>query len=468
MAIINGRVPEPDPRFNNMARTVVVKLKEEVARPAPADRVAPYAESAIGEPWTDLRAQFPGLTIRPYFEAEDDVQAFGVNAERVMASGSIEATRYLAVDCPADVNPLHVASRLRESPVVQVAYPEGGPTPPPVNPSDDLRSGNQGYLDPAPGGIDARWAWINGPADGGGARIVDLEQGWTLDHEDLTGAGVTIISGASTAYHGHGTAVLGEIIAVDNTLGGIGIAPAASARVVSQFRDNGAYRTADAIRSAASAMAAGDVLLLEAQIDYPTAAGLVPVEVEELVFDAIVAAVALGIIVVEAAANGGVDLDLFQDVNGNYVLNRNSADFRDSGAIVVGAATSAVPHRRLHFSNHGSRVDCYAWGENIDTSGDGWTGTATNAYTQGFGGTSGASPMVAGAALILQSWRRRQGRTPYLPPDMRRLLTDGAPNTESADPASDRLGVMPNLRAIIEQERSVMPPNVPTGVRIVR
>ena len=102
MAIINGRVPEPDPRFNNMARTVVVKLKEEVARPAPADRVAPYAESAIGEPWTDLRAQFPGLTIRPYFEAEDDVQAFGVNAERVMASGSIEATRYLAVDCPAE------------------------------------------------------------------------------------------------------------------------------------------------------------------------------------------------------------------------------------------------------------------------------------------------------------------------------------------------------------------------------
>ncbi|WP_306894747.1 S8 family peptidase [Agromyces albus] len=328
---------------------------------------------------------------------------------------------------------------------IRSAYVEGGPTPPPVNPGDDPRSGDQGYLDAAPEGIGARWAWTR--TDGSGVGFVDLEQGWTLNHEDLAAAGITIISGVSNAYTGHGTAVLGEVVAVDNARGGLGSAPEASARVVSQWRTSTSYSTAAAIVSATDAMSPGDVLLLEAQTTMSHWSGYLPVEVEDAVFDAIRDAVDAGIVVVEAGGNGGNDLDAYTDAAGRHILNRDDPDFRDSGAIMVGAGSSWAPHSRLGFSNHGSRIDCYGWGEGIDTTGDGWTGTSTTEYTSWFGGTSGASPIVAGAALLLQSWRRAATGTTMWPGTVRSWLSANF-NTPSADPAVDRIGVMPNLQEI--------------------
>ena len=61
---------------------------------------------------------------------------------------------------------------------------------------------------------------------------------------------------------------------------------------------------------------------------------------------------------------------------------------------MVGAAITAAPHRRLSFSNYGSRIDCYAWGQNVYLRRR-LGGDATNTYTASFGGTSGASPIVA-------------------------------------------------------------------------
>ena len=199
-------------------------------------------------------------------------------------------------------------------------------------------------------------------------------------------------------------------------------------------------------------MTYGDILLLEAQTTQAGAAGYVPVEIEQAVFDAIRYATSQGSVVVEAGATGSVDLDEFKDVNGKNILNRDSTDFRDSGAIMVGAASSSVPHQRLSFSNLGSRIDCYAWGENIDTCGDGWTGMATDDYTTSFGGTSGASPIVAGAALIMQTYLLARSKRRYSPIELRSLLGNSNGNTPSATPMTDRIGVMPNLRAIIEME----------------
>jgi hypothetical protein len=242
--------------------------------------------------------------------------------------------------------------------------------------------------------------------------------------------------------------VLGEVVGVDNFIGVVGVAPSARARVVSQWRTATNYQTADAIRSAMSAMRAGDVLLLEAQTTYPPGTDFLPVEVEQAVYDAIRAATDAGIVVIEAGGNGAVDLDQFQDVRGRRILNRSSLDFQDSGAVMVGAASSASPHGRLSFSNFGSRIDCYAWGENVQSTGDGWTGNALNTYTPSFGGTSGASPIVTGAALLLQAWALGR-RYSYPPHTLRALLSDPALNTASASPTVDRIGVMPNLKAII-------------------
>ena len=147
------------------------------------------------------------------------------------------------------------------------------------------------------------------PGGRAGIGFVDLERGWTLNDEDLSGAGITLISGINQDYQGHGTAVLGEVVAVDNTRGGIGIAPRARARVVSQWRTSTSYSTAAAIASAVAVMSRGDVLLLEAQTTVGTQVKI-PVETEQAAYDAIVAAVAAGIVVVEAAGNGGLDLDM--------------------------------------------------------------------------------------------------------------------------------------------------------------
>ena len=379
-----------------------------------------------------------GLKVEPYFEAE-----LGVRGVR-----SAPFDRYVAVEVSDRDAGRELVRKLKATEEVETAYVEAGPVPPPVSPDDDPRSGNQGYLTAAPNGIDARWAWTL--TDGTGIRFVDLEQGWTLDHEDLVGAGISLISGVSHDYHSHGTAVLGEVLAVDNAIGGVGIAPRAIGRVVSQWRTSSNHNTAAAILSAVQAMSAGDVLLLEAQTNYGTFA-LVPVEVEVAVFDAIRHAVDLGIVVVEAAGNGSVDLDTFVNDDNEHVLDRNSADFRDSGAILIGAASAAVPHTRLSFSNFGSRIDCYGWGHNIDTAG-GSGGAGTTAYTTSFNGTSGASPIVAGAAVLLQSWRHQQMGRVFTPEDLRNLLSSTTGNTASANPATDCIGVMPNLRAIIESQ----------------
>ncbi|WP_436867174.1 S8 family serine peptidase, partial [Bacillus fungorum] len=83
--------------------------------------------------------------------------------------------------------------------------------------------------------------------------------GWLFSHEDLVNQKIELISGQNRSeHHDHGTSVLGIVSAEDNNIGGIGIAPKAKVKVVSQFRDNGNYNTADAILSAVNNMQAGD------------------------------------------------------------------------------------------------------------------------------------------------------------------------------------------------------------------
>jgi hypothetical protein len=58
---------------------------------------------------------------------------------------------------------------------------------------------------------------------------------------------------------------------------------------------------------------------------------------------------------------------------------------------------------------------------------------------------------VAGAAVLLQSFGQSRGDR-YMPSKMRALLSDTETNTASSSPANDRIGVMPNLRGIIDAE----------------
>ena len=109
-----------------------------------------------------------------------------------------------------------------------------------------------------------------------------------------------------------------------------------------------------------------------------------------------------------------------------------------------------------------SRIDCYAWGENIDTTTTNDYGYESNTeYTTHFGGTSGASAIVAGAALIVQGIAQFSLGRRFSPRELRDLLkTNGTP---SATPETDRIGVMPDLRAIITNNQiKLKPVPIPT------
>jgi hypothetical protein len=219
---------------------------------------------------------------------------------------------------------------------------------------------------------------------------------------------------------------------------------------VSQWRDSH-YETPDAINTASHALKRGDVILLEAQIQLEDTGPFLPVEVELAVFDQIGLATGLGIIVVEAAGNGGKNLDEFHDRNGKKILNRSDPSFADSRAIMVGAGSPTVDHHRIVGlqSNFGSRIDCYAWGACVATTGDGELGTSPTEYTDTFDGTSSAAAIIAGAAIAVQGLKKAKDDTPYTPEELRTILSKKANGTTSTR-TDDKIGVMPDLRKIID------------------
>jgi subtilisin family serine protease len=314
----------------------------------------------------------------------------------------------------------------------------------------------QGYLHPAPSGIDAPSAWAKPGGRGDAVWFADVEGAWNTAHEDLPGDRVHAIGRPMRGrdWEMHGTAVLGEVLSRENDLGMVGIAPNV-ARVVTSSIAN--VSAAAAIDLAQAELRAGDVLLIELHAIGPRRRFL-PMEFWDDVFDVIQIASARGVVVVEAAGNGAEDLD--HEAYGGKLDRRN----RDSGAIMVGAGAPAVDgwkdRSRLDFSNYGSRVDVQGWGRMVatldygDLQGCDVTGRK---YTNLFGGTSSASPIVAGAALLVESVVKTDKGCPLSPRDLRALLVEtGSPQTDGPHgPAKQNIGPRPDLAGAIERARAL-------------
>ena len=67
-----------------------------------------------------------------------------------------------------------------------------------------------------------------------------------------------------------------------------------------------------------------------------------------------------------------------------------------------------------------------------------------------FNGTSSASPIISGAALIVQGMYKANNGCPLSPLEMRALLSDPATGTAQGGGVPGNIGVMPDLRSIIE------------------
>ncbi len=339
----------------------------------------------------------------------------------------------------------------------------------------------QGYLNPAPEGIDARYAWTFNGGTGADINIIDLEWGWNFNHEDLRNMQGGVVGGINSSNNNHGTAVIGEIGGDRNNFGVTGICPDAIVSAVAF-----SMPTATAIRLAADRLQSGDIMLLEIHRAGPRfnyqrrddQQGYIAVEWWPDDFAAIRYAIAKGIIVVEAAGNGRQNFDdaLYNQRPSGFPLSwRNPLNpvNPSSGAVVVGAGAPPPgthgrdhgPDRsRLDFSNYGARVDTQGWGREVTTTGYGdlQGGSNTNRlYGDQFSGTSSASPIVTGALGCVQGILKA-ANLPLLKPDQARQLlrNTGSPQQDAPErPRTERIGNRPNLRQLISQALALTPGN---------
>ncbi len=443
----------------------VIRFKENLNLPYhEAEEIRRNFTQSDSLPFKCLLKKFPDLKIdklfislKPEFITELTKSAGRLNRNYQAP----DFLSYYAIDGPYEVYSDEILQILRLHDKVELAYLESGSVMPPslaeVNNQSPI---HQGYLKPAPTGIDAVYAWGVKGGDGKGLKFIDIEQGWALPPEKFTIESLPCTGINFSVFKDHGEAVLGVILTQHGFIGGKGIAPEANGYVISQWRPDKSFNTADAIMAAISQLDYGDIILLEAQIyDSPGSESLWPVEIQSAVFEVIRLATTLGITVIEAAGNGkkalgeGNDLDNYTDNNGRNPLNRSSPDFRDSGAIMVAAASDAAPHIRIRHSNFGSRIDCYAWGECVSTAGShqGSPERAIDSYRKKINGTSSASAIIAGAAVLVQSITESNHHFRLSPKQMHGILSNDFLGTSSDNGRSiDRLGVMPDLKKIID------------------
>ncbi len=467
-------LPEPE--------LVVVVRPEAGLRAAREGLTAEVADTKPIEDALGARA-----TLTPLFGASEERLRYEASAVAAYTDVPVpDLSVYYRVEAPGrDMDKL--ASSLVEVETIEAAYVK-----PPAEPPQFLNemaaapeeappitadfTARQGYLDPAPGGIDARFAWTIPGGRGAGVGIIDIEGAWRFSHEDLLLNQGGVISGVQSTdidWRNHGTAVVGEFGGDVNALGVTGICPDANTRAISIFGPG--QGSAAAIRQAANALTSGDIILIELHRPGPRhnfqsrmdQLGYIAIEWWQDDFAAIQFATGRGVIVVEAAGNGAENLD-------DAIYNNPAPGFppgwtnpynranRDSGAIVVGAGAPPPgthgrnhgPDRsRLDFSNYGSIVDAQGWGREVTTVGYGDLQGGANEdlwYTDQFSGTSSASPIVVGAVGALQGIARARG-TPLTPATARgHLRATGSPQQDAPGrPATQRIGNRPDLRALI-------------------
>lgn len=332
----------------------------------------------------------------------------------------------------------------------------------------------QSYLNPAPAGIDAIFAHTFPGGKGDGLKIIDCEWGWRFTHEDLSVNQGGVVAGTNStdvSFVNHGTAVAGVVSGDANFHGITGIAPNAIFSASSFVGQS----VGAAIKAAADKLRIGDVILLEIHAAGPNAPnppqgqkGYIAIEWWPDALVAIRYAVAKGIVVVEAAGNGGENLDaaIYNNRPSGFPpwwQNPFNVQNPSSGGILVGAGCPPPgthdrnhgPDRsRLDFSNWGARVDCQGWGREVTSTGYGDLQGGVNHdlwYTDRFSGTSSASPIVTGAVLVAQGIRKSAGRRLLTSPQFRSLLqsTGSQQQPSPIAPVTQRIGNRPDLRRLI-------------------
>jgi len=220
---------------------------------------------------------------------------------------------------------------------------------------------------------DAVWASYTGDP----VKVAVVDTGIDTSHPDLLGnlkGGMSAVSYTSSYNddNGHGSHVAGTIAAVDNSVGVVGVAPAADLYAVKVLDRRGSGYLSDIVEGLQWSVANGiDVV----NMSLGTSA-------YSLAFDtAVQETIASGVVVVAAAGNSGP--------------GANTVGYPAKFAGVIGVSATDSSNNIASFSSRGAEVDLAAPGVSI------YSTYKKKGYAT-LSGTSMASPHVAGvAALVL-------------------------------------------------------------------
>lgn len=432
----------PESRFRSH---VVVKFREpfdpRYEHPFEVEQFIPQWKEWNGSP------EYGEMELKPLFTAITPVQISELVTDALQRDKEYKDPnffRYFALFVKNDkiAHRLEVELNKLEQ-TIERAYVGVRYTDPAINVTDADPDPKQIYLEPAPDGINAKDAWERG-ADGKGEEFLDFESGWIFGHPDLNLPATTLVGPNPNflAQSAHGTAVLGVIRGLDNNFGITGIAAElelTSVKTASYWFDEAPV---NGLVGANNALSCGGVLLIEAQLLDTWE----PIELLEAEWIWIRNATARGITVVAAVGNAGRDFDTYSTSDAIRV-NRTMNGFQDSGSIMVGAASKSNPPIVLaSISNHGERVDCYALGEKVTTTGINAAGQLDIIHN--FDATSSAAAIVAGAALLVQHHFRNLTGKRLRPNKMRSLLSSFGTQVQNA---AGQGRVIPDLKSILDE-----------------
>lgn len=416
--------------------------------------------------WSAILELFPDLTLDPLISGVE-VAALSdlTDMARMLDNEPPNVFALFSLVCD-DASIETLLPLLQALPFVVWAQPRTTPQLPVVVGFDhNPRMSSATHLRAAVLGHGVMHAWTIPGGTGHGVAFADVEGDYDNAHEELDGTVLpfSYFPDASDAWmRSHGTASLGLVVGRNNTQGLVGIAPDVDARFCSERRADGKVNVADAIFTGAFAALPHGVMLLEMAVAYAPGTGPdVMIETQPAEFQMIQFATSLGVTVIEPAGNAGVNLDTIPVPAVGH-----------TGAVVVGGGYafqppnsgdvlwSRQPQPNFASSSFGQRVDCFSLFSGILAPG-GPTGGSyyQNANGDGlFGGTSGASAIVAGLACSIQGMALAHGAA-LRPADIRRLLSDPALGTASAPGQPGTIGVMPDLLRIANDQgwRPVVP-----------
>jgi subtilisin family serine protease len=307
---------------------------------------------------------------------------FGLTAEQIqrlktVTEGRVDFGNLYAVDT-SDKQDL--ATLQQSSTYIGSIHPN---VPPPVISGDPSLAG-QWWLQR----INAKPAWEF--ATGRGVVIADCDAGYYTEESDI-GNNLLIDDRYDTAdvddplsirdgnFISHGTSVVAIMSGVLDGIGTSGIAFDSKVVPLQNFNYAGELDDLDKEEATAKCILKAlehpevKIIVLENQTSNGSS------ETFEGTRAAVRLAMEAGVTIVSAGGNANVELLQEQQYN--------------TGSIIVGAL--AQTGRRASFSNYGSRISVSAFGENLLTL------FGPNGQMGSFGGTSGATPQVAGAVALM-------------------------------------------------------------------